>query len=822
MGHASSSRAIIAVDNTPHRASLFFESLITVMLRFRILVLLCVFLFAAALGAELRHLVFDTSNEGFLHEDDPALLTYNKFREQFGRDDFLVLAVYSENLFSRDTLVRLTDLHEDLEKSVPHLEDITSLINVRYTHGKGDTLLVDNLLSTIPDAPAELTALRDRVLNNPLYVNQFISEDGRYTALLLETQVHSEVTEEDLLAGFNEPADNMDEQTSSGEYLSDQENDEFVEAVLDVVSRHNDKLFQIFTAGPPLNLHAIKYYMQADAVRFMQLALLVIGLCLFLMFRRLSGVVLPLMLVSLSLVSTVGLMALLGHSFKLPTTMLPSFILTVGVGASIHVLSLTYQNMRQGIEKNRSIISAYGHSGLALVMTSLTTSAGLASFAMAKVAPIADLGVFSAIGVIISLFFTFTFLPAILSLLPLKTVTHEQAQRFKPIDRLLDTVAEFSIKRYRLVLAVSTLVVLFGLVGTTKVKFSHDGLEWLPEELGIGKATRLLDRELKGTVVLEVVLDTGKENGLYDRTILLDIERVMTELTHYHEDRPVPIGKAHSVTTLLKEIHQALHSNNPDFYKIPDNEKLIPQEFLLFENSESEDLKDLVDSQFRQARITFKVPWQDALLYIPFIADVGKRFESTFGQRQLEGGTLMQVTVTGIMSLFGRIIHAAMYSAAQSYGIALIVITIMMIMLIGNLKLGLISMIPNLGPIITVLGLMGWLSIRLDMFTMLIASIVIGLAVDDTIHFMYNFKRYYKVTNDVHTAVKNTLSTAGRAMLTTSVVLSIGFFIFMFASMNNLYYFGLLAGSAVLLALAADLVLAPALMAAVIGKTRPG
>ena len=806
------------MDTKPHRATRLFESLITTVLRFRIPVLLCVFLCTLILGLQLRHLEFDTSNEGFLHEDDPALLIYNEFREEFGRDDFLVLAVYSESLFSRDALTKLKSLHDDLEESVPYLEDITSLINIRNTRGEEDTLIVDNLLSTIPDTPAELNNLRERVLSNPLYINQFVSEDGRYSALLLQSQVRSELTEADLFAGFDEPrVIESDEPVASMQYLSDLENDEFVEAVLEVVGRHQGESFKIFAAGPPLNLHAIKYYMQEDSIRFMQLALLVIGLCLFLMFRRLSGVVLPLMLVSLSLVSTVGLMALLGHSFKLPTTMLPSFILTVGVGASIHVLSLTYQNMRQGIAKNRSIINAYGHSGLALLMTSLTTSAGLASFAMAKVAPIADLGIFSAIGVGISLFYTFTFLPAILSLLPLKTFIHQPNPRLTPIDRLLDTVAEFSIKRYRLVLTISAVVVLFGLAGTTKVMFSHDGLEWLPEELGIGKATRLLDRELKGTVVLEVVLDSGRENGLYDRTLLLDIERIMTELVERQSNQPVPIGKAFSFTTLLKEIHQALHTNDLEFYKIPENEKLIPQEFLLFANSGSEDLNDLVDSQFRQARITFKVPWQDALLYTPFIRDVGETFESTFGRRQLEGGETMRVTVTGIMSLFGRIIHAAMYSAAQSYMIALVVITIMMIMLIGNLKLGLISMIPNLGPIITVLGLMGWLSIRLDMFTMLIASIVIGLAVDDTIHFMYNFKHYYMETNSVPEAVKKTLSTAGRAMLTTSVVLSIGFFIFMFASMNNLFYFGLLAGSAVLLALAADLFLAPALMALVMG-----
>ena len=224
-----------------------------------------------------------------------------------------------------------------------------------------------------------------------------------------------------------------------------------------------------------------------------------------------------------------------------------------------------------------------------------------------------------------------------------------------------------------------------------------------------------------------------------------------------------------------------------------------------------------MDSQFRLARITLKVPWQDALLYVPFIEDVAGRFNRVFSGRTLEGGEQMQVTATGIMSLFGRIIHAAMYSAAQSYGIALVVITLLMILLIGNLKLGFISMIPNLGPIFVVLGIMGWFGIRLDMFTMLIASIAIGIAVDDTIHFMYNFRRYYEQFGDVREAVRRTLQTAGRAMLTTSIVLALGFFIFVFSSMNNLFNFGILTGSAIVLALAADLLLAPALMRLMLG-----
>ncbi|NOQ46506.1 MAG: MMPL family transporter, partial [Desulfobulbaceae bacterium] len=197
---------------------------------------------------------------------------------------------------------------------------------------------------------------------------------------------------------------------------------------------------------------------------------------------------------------------------------------------------------------------------------------------------------------------------------------------------------------------------------------------------------------------------------------------------------------------------------------------------------------------------------------VPFIQEIEQRFTNAFAEL-VQDEKPVSVTTTGIMSLFTRILYATMYSAAQSYGIAVVVITIMMILLIDNLRLGLVAMIPNLGPILIIMGIMGWFAIPLDMFTMLVASVAIGLAVDDTVHFIYNFKRYYTESGDVREAVGHTLHTAGRAMMTASIVLSIGFFIFMFASMNNVFYFGLLVGMAIILALIGDFFLAPALMA---------
>ncbi|MCP3866991.1 MAG: MMPL family transporter, partial [Gammaproteobacteria bacterium] len=399
-----------------------------------------------------------------------------------------------------------------------------------------------------------------------------------------------------------------------------------------IANSHNSEDFQIYVAGTSVITQTLKKFMMTDMKRFLRLAVVTIAVCLFIMFRRASGVFLPLLVVALTLITTLGVMAAAGFQFKTPTTILPSFLLAVGVGDSVHILALTYLNLRRGMVRNEAIINAFSHAGLALVMTTLTTAAGLASFAAAKVAPIADLGLFSAVGVLIALFYTFTFLPAALSIIPLK-IRKESAEgpvRISVMDRLLDSIGAFSIQHHRGVLIASFLVIGCGIAGLFRVSFSHDVLTWLPENLPVRQATEVINKDLRGSVVLEMILDTGVENGLYDRKTLASIDKLATELEQDYKENQLFVGKVTSLTTILKEINQALHENNQEYYRVPENARLIPQELLLFENSGSDDLEDVIDSQFRIARISLKVPWLDALQYLPFINDVEARFHKEF------------------------------------------------------------------------------------------------------------------------------------------------------------------------------------------------
>ncbi|MCK5614292.1 MMPL family transporter, partial [Candidatus Pacearchaeota archaeon] len=265
------------------------------------------------------------------------------------------------------------------------------------------------------------------------------------------------------------------------------------------------------------------------------------------------------------------------------------------------------------------------------------------------------------------------------------------------------------------------------------------------------------------------------------------------------------VGKVFSINDIIKEINQALHGNDTAYYTIPQARKTVAQELFLFENSGSDDFERIVDSQFQKTRITIKTPWVDAIICNNFIEDIKNRFNDVLQDKA-------DITITGGMALMSRVIMAAIYSMARSYVIAFLVITLMMILFIGDIKIGLISMIPNLLPILIIMGIMGFAKVPLTMNTLLIGSIAMGLVVDDTVHFIHNFQRYYKETEDAHEAIKETLLSTGRALLITSLVLATGFFVLMFATLNHLVRFGFFTGMAILIALLADFLLAPALM----------
>lgn len=790
-----------------------FENFSDFVFENRIKVIMFLLVLVVALGSQMKNLTVDTSTEGFLHEKDPLRIEYNEFRNQFGRDEKVLLAIKSDDVFSLKFLNKLNKLHKELENNLPYIDEVNSLINARNTRGTIDKLIVDDLFEELPKEEKALAFKKSLAMNNPLFKNLLINQQGTITTIIIDTQTYTsldkdgneivQVQSEDEFEDDQPRAVENDER----EYLTDYENSQIVKKTNEIVAKYQSEDFEILVSGTAVINHSIKQAMKDDMQKFIKLVLLVIAVFLAILFRRISGVILPLITVALAIVSTLAIMAIFSAPITVVTQILPSFLLAVTIGASIHLLAIFYKEFNASGDKKGALRYAMGHSGLAIVMTSLTTAAGLWSFSFSELAPVADLGKFASAGVIIGLLFTLVLLPAILALIKLKpkmVKIKDNQEVESAMDKFLIKIADISVTYPKQIIAISATIIVLSLIIASNLRFSHKPIIWFDKNDPIRVSTELIDKELKGSVTLEIIIDTQKENGLYEPEVLNKIDKFSQEILKIKSDKYF-VGKTLSLVDIIKETNKALNENRKEFYIIPQDKNLIAQELLLFENSGSDDLEDFVDSLFSKARITVKLPYIDAMDYTNLLKEINIKADKEF-----KG--VAKITVTGISNLLSRIMDAAISSSGFSYILALVLITIMMLILIGHIKIGLISMIPNIAPILVMTTVMVIFNMPLDMFTMLIGAIAIGLAVDDTVHFMHNFRRYELEYNDINKAVKMTLLTTGRAMVVTTIVLSFGFFVFMGASMSNIFNFGLLTGIAIIVAVVADFFLVPAIM----------
>lgn len=763
-----------------------------------------VLLATALVATQIQHFYLETSNDAFFHPDDPIRVQNDAFQAVFGRDSGVVVALRPEaGVFDPSFLALLRDVHQAIEDDVPYVVEVTSLWNVRETLGTADGLLVRDFLEDWPETEADLDALADRALANPLYRNFVLSGDGRTALIVIETEAYSQQGEVELLGGFEEESDAGP--SARRRFITGEEDAEILAAVEGILERVPQEQVEVHVAGMSAFTTVLAETMPPDMGRAMVLSILIVAFFLGLLFRSIVGVLLPLVTVLLSVFATLATMGGIGIPLMLPTQILPSFLLAVGVGGAVHLVAIFYQGLRRGRTREEAIAHALSHSGLPIVMTSLTTAAGLLSFIPAALAPISHFGIVGPIGVLFALGYVLVLLPAMLAVVPLRIPRHDPDRTDTLSQRGLLATGRFATRRPRVVLGAWALVMAVAVAGIPRIHIGHDMIEWFPEDAPIRRAIEFMNEHIGGATSYEILVSTGEPNGLHEPGVL---RRIDAASAYLDETRAagLRVGKVVSIVDVVKETHRALNENREAAYAIPDERALVSQELLLFENSGSDDVEDLVTSDFSTARVSVRLRFDDGAFFTPYLETVLPEVERRIGPD-------LDVEVTGTFRLVGNTITAALATMLRSYSTALVVITVLMVLLIGRVRMGLLSMIPNLAPVLFTLGLMGWLGLPLDMLSLMVASIVIGLAVDDTIHFMHNFRREFEATGDVAASVDHTLRSTGQALLFTSCVLSFGFLVYTQAYMLHLYSFGVTTSAAIVVAFLADVTLAPALVA---------
>jgi predicted RND superfamily exporter protein len=802
-----------------NRIEHFFSSLAGILYRHRLKSLGLTLAVAATLTCLIPRVAIDTSAVALLRQSDPTRMQYDAFRDRFNENEMLVIGVTPPEVFDLAFLKRLKSFHEELQEQVPHIKEITSLINARNTYSRDNELVVGALLDTWPTTRSDIEDLRNRVFANPLYIDTLISKDGKVTTLMVETcaVLQDPVQENDLLDGFEDAGAISDgesptpEKASAPRYFSEPENREVIAAINKVIATYDGPDFSISMAGNPVVLDVYNRAMEIDIVKVVLLSLLTIAVFLTLLFRRVSGVLLPELVIIFAMLSTGGLLALFHVTIKLTTVVLPGFLLAVSVGYAVHILAIFYVQFQRGLSKEKAITYAVGHSGFAVVLTALTTAGSLLSFAFAELTAIADLGFFGAIGTLLALVYTLLLLPACIALFPIRRKPDSRENlKSAAMDTVLLAFSRFSTRHPKKVVAGA--LVLFGLsiYATCMVSYSHNALNWIAAKEKLTVDVPYIDVHMNGSIVLEVILDTQITDGVKEPLFLNRLQAFKQEILTY-VDPHLQVGKIYAIDDILMEVNQSLNDNDPAFYDIPKTKDAISQELLLFENSGSDDLERFVDRDYRITRLSIKIHWIDAVHLKPFITYIQTLVTHHFPEIEAP-------VITGIPALMSRSIPASLHSMAKSYVIAFLVITLLMILHVGDVKIGLLSMISNLLPIFMTMGIMGVFSIKLDMSTIMIGSIAIGIVVDDTLHFMYNFRKFLDQTGNAHLAIEKTMLGTGRALLLTSLILSSGFFILMTASLSLLIMFGWLTGITIVFALLADFIVNPALMVLVSGR----
>ena len=754
------------------------------------LVVVMVLLGIAILATQLPNLTFDTSTRGYLDTSHDSIVTYDRYRDEFGRDEFISIAIQSDDIFSDDFFVFLNQLQASLFHRLPYIDEVDSLITTRHIYGEEGELVVEDLFEGYFDLPhleriSVLKSIKATVEENLTYQRLLISDDRTMTAIVLRFQLEVQ-----------------DEEGGQWRYLAEEDYAKIIPILHAVLDEHQNDHVTYHVAGPPIMVSNLEKAMMQDMKTFTALTIFIIALFLFILFRSWVAVLVPLISVVLSLLVTIAAMSIAGQPLQVPTVILPSFILAVGIGDAVHLLTMFYKYQNEGGDRESSLKKALDHTFIPMLLTSLTTAAGLFSFSQTDLVPIANLGVFSALGVLVAFLFTVTLLPASLVLFG-RSRPRLYAQKMTWFVRFSHGCFQLATKQPGRVIATVFVLVIMSLISASQLHFSHNPMLWIPDHWPVRQATTIIDEKLSGTVAVEMILDSGKTHGLYDTEFMKGIDEIVKEI-ELIQGQNVQARKVLSVVAMLKETERALNNNQDDAYRIPGTNELVAQELFLLELSGADDLFNLVDREYRKSRISITAPFVDTSHYQELITKV-----ESIAKRHLPHA---EITTTGIIPIFGSTLNEVIHATAKSYLLAFIIITLMMMVLLKSIRYGLVAMVPNLSPIILVMGLLYVIGAPLDMFTMLIASIAIGLSVDDTVHFMYHYRQYRLKDIDNENAIRLTLENSGRAMMITTVVLALGFFVFMASAMNNLFFFGLLTGLTILLALLADFILAPALL----------
>ena len=726
-------------------------------------------LLALGLGSFAPQVQTVNNVDYFTLDNDPTQIFYEQFQEVFGHDEFFVIAFTKDNLFQEDNLGLLKSLTHDLD-SLQEVRETLSLANADHVRGGESYFEVREFLENIPSSKQGLDQLRSEALNNPLYAKTLVSEDGRTAAIVVF------------------PYDRPENADYRAELLSQ---------VDDILKRYQGTEFHV--AGWTVTNLLLSQYVKQDMARFIPLTYVLILVVVWLLFRNLWLVGLAFVNISACLASTMGFFFLSGITLNNVTTIVPPLVMALSLADTVHI----YAHLRQDVfARAGSVVEGISlvlnKVALPCLLTSVTTAVGFLSLSVSDLPPVREFAWTASAGMIFEFFFAFFLLAPLLVFLPREKIL-VRTKKDQGLQKALETLNRTVQSRTKTILACSVVLIAGSLLCAAQVKVDTNLIEFFKEESQLRRDLDIIEKRLSGTASMDISFKADHVDAFKDPEHLRVIAQVARSVQVLPE-----VDVTLSVNDFLRDINQAFHAEDRDYYRIPDSRQLVAQYLLLYD---SDDIEDFISRQYDHARLAIRMNDHSMQKQAEFI----ERIRSTLEQIDSQG---LDMTITGRAPSDVRTAEALVESQIKSLAIAGGVIMLLMFLILRSMRIGALSLVSNGFPILLNFGFMGLLGIPLNTATALISAVALGIAVDDSIHFLSSYAQVRREGHSRTSAVGLSILEKGPAITASSIILCIGFGVMIFSHFVPMIHFGLLSAIIMVTACIGDLVVLPALILA--------
>nr|VFK58063.1 MAG: hypothetical protein BECKTUN1418D_GA0071000_10755 [Candidatus Kentron sp. TUN] len=746
------------------------------LVRYRWWFLVLVPLIVLALAGGMRHLEFTANYRIFFSEDNPQLQAFDNLERTYTQDDNVIFLLIPQDgrVFSRETLAAVEELTE-MAWQIPYSLRVDSVTNFQHTEVEGDNLVVGDLVkdaSRLSDA--RIAGIRDIALAEPMLLGKLIPEEANVTVINVTIQLpRIDETKEvpEVTMAVRKIADGM---------------------------RARYPHLGIHLSGMVIMNSAFFEASRGDMRSLIPIGFAVMLVILALLLRRALGTLATLVVIVMSILAGMGIGGYLGLSMSAPTASAPLVILTMAIANSVHILVVFYHELSSATSSGRqeAMRESLRINLQPIFFTSLTTIIGLLTLNFSEVPPYRDLGNFVAAGIGVAFILSITFLPALMSLLPARV------RRIQAESTAMGRFGDFVVHhRYWLLWSMAgVVIVLVAFIPGNRINDVY--VHYFDESVAFRQDTDLLDKHLGGLYRIDYSLDSGESGGVNEPAFLYKVEAFTEWLRRQPE-----VTHVDTVTDIFKRLNKNLHGNDPAWYRLPDARDLAAQYFLLYEMSLPYGLD--LNSRINVDKSSTRVTVATLVLSTREVLALERRARAWLR----DNAPALSTEGTGPTMMFAHIGARNIRAMLVATTLALILISLMLILALRSVRIGLISIIPNLIPAGMAFGLWGIFVGEIGLALSVVTTMTLGIVVDDTVHFLSKYLRARREQGvSPEDATRYAFSHVGIALIITSLVLVAGFLIISLSSFYPNSGMGLLTAMVLLLALLADFLFLPPLL----------